>query len=164
MNSPIINSLSTTSGPANQWIYLFGENFVQNQTSVYFNNIQCEQVFVFSDTQLGFYLTSDAQGTGYFKVMTPEGQFTSDIQYTVVSPSLPPTVTNLRNHPNTNWVYVDGTEFVYGQTTVTYDGKTVNVFVYTPESGGFAKVSSDDVIITINLTTPNGSATYTVTN
>ena len=108
-------------------------------------------------------MNSEATGTGVFKVVTPEGEFTSDIQYTVGSPTLPPTVTDLRDHPNpdVNWVYVDGTEFVSGATTVEYDGKTVQVFVYTIEHGGFAKVDAADQVGSIVLTTPNGSASFT---
>ena len=165
MPAPTITSLSTNIGPANQWIYIFGTNFVPDQTNVFFNALDCGKVFVFSDTQLGIYLSSEATGTGFFKVVTPDGEFTSDIEYTVGSPTLPPTVTDLRDHPdpNSKWVYVDGTEFVSGQTTVTYDGgsKTVEVFVYTVNSGGFSKVDLADVITTITLTTPNGSVEFT---
>jgi hypothetical protein len=163
MAAPTITSLSTTIGPANQWIYIFGTDFVENQTEVYFNDLVCTPVAVFNTTQIGFYLNSEATGTGVFKVVTPEGEFISDIQYTVGSPTLPPTVTDLRDHPNpdVNWVYVDGTEFVSGATTIEYDGKTVQVFVYTVEHGGFAKVDPADQVASIVLTTPNGSTSFT---
>jgi hypothetical protein len=162
---PTITSLSTNIGPANQWIYIFGTNFILNQTNVFFNTLDCGNVFVFSAEQLGIYLSSDATGSGFFKVVTPDGEYTSDIEYTVGSPTSTPTVTDLRDHPdpNSKWVYVDGTEFVSGQTTITYDSgsKTVDVFVYTVNNGGFAKVDLADVITTITLTTPNGSAEFT---
>jgi hypothetical protein len=35
------------------------------------------------------------------------------------------------------------------------------VFVYTVNTGGFAKVDFADVITTITLTTPNGSVEFT---
>lgn len=165
MPTPTITALSTNIGPSHQWIYIFGTNFVPDQTTVFFNTLNCGNVFVFSDIQLGIYLASDATGSGFFKVVTPEGEYTSDIEYTVASPTLPPTVTDLRDHPDpsSKWVYVDGTEFVSGQTTITYDNgsKTVDVFVYTVNSGGFAKVDLADTITTITLTTPNGSAEFT---
>lgn len=165
MSLPTITALSTNIGPTNQWIYIFGTNFVENQTSVFFNSLDCGKIYVFSDEQLGLYLPADASGTGFFKVITPDGEFTSDIEYTVGTATLPPTVTDLRDHPDptSKWVYVDGTEFVSGETTVTYDNgnKTVSVFVYTLTSGGFAKVDVDDVISTITLTTPNGSVEFT---
>jgi hypothetical protein len=163
MAAPTITSLSTTIGPANQWIYIFGTDFVDGQTQIYFNELVCDPVAVFNTTQIGFYLNSEATGSGFFKVVTPEGEFTSDIEYTVGSPSLPPTVTDLRDHPNpdVNWVYVDGTEFVSGQTTIEYDGKTVEVFVYTVDHGGFAKVDPADQVVSIVLTTPNGSVSFT---
>ena len=162
---PTITSLSTNIGPANQWIYIFGTNFIADQTHVFFNTLDCGNVFVFSAEQLGIYLSSEATGSGFFKVVTSDGECTSDIEYTVGSPTLAPTVTDLRDHPDpsSKWVYVDGTEFVSGQTTITYDSgsKTVDVFVYTVNTGGFAKVDIADVITTITLTTPNGSAEFT---
>ncbi len=165
MAAPTITSLSTTIGPANQWIYLFGTEFVDTQTQVYFETLECSPVAVFSSTQIGFYLNPSATGSGYFKVVTPDGEVTSDILYTVGSPTLPPTVTDLRDHPNpdVNWVYVDGTEFVSGQTTLEYDGKTVDVFVYTVNNGGFAKVDPSDSVSSVVLTTPNGSGSFTPT-
>jgi len=36
MAAPTITSLSTTIGPANQWIYIFGTDFVDGQTQIYF--------------------------------------------------------------------------------------------------------------------------------
>jgi hypothetical protein len=163
MAAPTITSLSTTIGPANQWIYLFGTEFVEGQTQVYFNTLECTPVAVFSTEQIGFYLNAESTGTGYFKVVTPDGEAISDILYTVGSPTVPPTVTDLRDHPNpdVNWVYVDGTEFVSGQTTIEYSGKIVDVFVYTVTSGGFAKVDPTDTVETITLTTPNGSTSFT---
>jgi hypothetical protein len=162
---PTITALSTSIGPVNQWIYVFGTNFVIDETSIFFNTLDCGKVYVFNDVQLGFYLPSNATGSGFFKVVTPNGEFTSDIEYTVGTATLPPTVTDVRDHPDptSKWVYVDGTEFVSGQTTVAYEcsgSKTVDVFVYTLNSGGFAKVDIDDVITSITLTTPNGSAQF----
>jgi len=165
MASPTITGLSTTIGPANQWINLFGTNFVQDQTNIYFNELDCGKVNVFADTQLGFNLSQNASGTGFFKVVTPDGEYTSDIEYTVSSPTQPPVVTDVRDHPDptSKWVYVDGSEFVSGQTEVTYEfngTQTVSVFVYTIYAGGFAKVNIDDVITSITLTTPNGSCVF----
>lgn len=163
--TPTITALSTTIGPVNQWLYIFGTNFIAEQTNILFNDLNCGNIYVFNDTQLGFYLPSDATGTGVFKVVTPNGEFTSDIQYTVGSATLPPTVTDVRDHPDvtSKWVYVDGSEFVSGQSTITYEfngTKTVDLFVYTLNSGGFAKVDVDDVITSITLTTPNGSVQF----
>lgn len=162
MASPTITSLSTTLGPAGQWLYVYGTDFVEGQTQAYFNNLVCEPVAVFNTTSIGFYVSSEATGTGHFKVVTPEGQFTSDILYTVGSPSLPPTITGLREHPNqeVNWTYIDGTNFVGRNTTVTYNGNTIEVFIYTPESGGFKKTDATDEITNITLTTPNGSVQH----
>jgi hypothetical protein len=162
MTTPTITSLSTTLGPSHQWVYVVGTNFVQNNTQFYFNNIPCTSVAVYDDTNAGFYMPENISGTGNIKVVTPNGEYTSDIQFVVGVPTQPPTVLNVRPHPNVNWVYVDGTEFVSGQSTVTYGSNTVNLFVYTTSSGGFAKANPSDTISSITLTTPYGSVNYNI--
>jgi hypothetical protein len=164
MTPPIINSISPTIGPSNQWVYLFGSGFVKDETQVYFNAIQCNNVMVYSESQCGFHLSEDASGIGVFKVVTPDGTFTSQIEYTVEYPKLPPTITSVRVHPdpNVNWIYVDGTEFSYGQTNVSYNSISRNAMVYRFNQCGFSKENLSDVINSITLTTPNGSSTFQV--
>ena len=162
MASPTITSLSTTFGPPGQWVYIFGTDFVDGQTQVYFNNIAAEPVAVFSPTNIGFYLPSEVSGTGYFKVVTPEGEVTSNILYTVGSPTQPPVITAVREHPvkESSWIYIDGNNFVARNTTLTYNGNVCDVFVYKPESAGFKRINPSDQITSITLTTPNGSTQY----
>jgi hypothetical protein len=96
--------------------------------------------------------------------VTPDGTFTSQIEYTVEYPKLPPTITSVRVHPdpNVNWIYVDGTEFSYGQTNVSYNSISRNAMVYRFNQCGFSKENLSDVINSITLTTPNGSSTFQV--
>lgn len=162
MTSPTIISLSTQFGPAGQWVYVVGTEFVSDNTQFYFNNIPCTSVRIYTDTSAGFYMPENISGTGTIKVVTPNGEYTSNIQFTVGSPTQPPTITDVRPHPNANWIYVDGTEFVSGQSTVTYGSNTVDLFVYTTVSAGFAKVNVSDTVNSITLTTPNGSVSYTI--
>ena len=161
---PTIRSFTPPEGPSNQWIYMYGTNFITGNTQVYFNTSSCSPVYVYNDTQIGFSIPTDVDTNGIFKVVTPDGQFTSSIEYIFAPASLTPTVTCLRDHPDpiSNWVYVDGTQFVNDQTTLTYDtNNIINVFVYSTTAGGFSKINVDDVITSVLLTTPYGSAEFT---
>lgn len=168
MTSPTITSISPTMGPVNQWVYINGTNFIPENTQFYFNNVICVSIRIYNNGHAGFFLP-DNINDGYIKVVTPNGEFTSDIKFTVGTPLQQPTVISLRKHPNPDaqWMYVDGTEFVYGKTQVTYNSAagstTLDLFVYNPNSGGF-KNFSPDPIKTIVLTTPNGSCNFTVSN
>jgi len=161
---PTIRSFTPTEGPANQWIYMYGTNFITGNTQVYFNTSSCSTVYVYNDTQIGFSIPTNVDTNGIFKVVTPDGEFTSSIEYIFAPASLTPTVTCLRDHPDpsSNWVYVDGTQFANDQTTLTYDtNNIVNVYVYSTTAGGFSKINVDDVITSVLLTTPYGSAEFT---
>ena len=163
MSSPTITSISPTLGPASQWVYVTGTNFVPENTQFYFDNIICVSIRIYNTNHAGFFLPENIKDFGYIKVVTPNGEFTSDIKFTIGIPLQPPTVRAVRNHPNPDaqWVYVDGSEFVSGQTKVTYDSVTVDLFIYNPFSGGFKKTSTDP-IKSITLTTPNGSCSFNV--
>lgn len=163
-DTPTITSFAPTSGPSGQWIYMFGTHFIVGDTHIYFNTSKCDPVYVYNNNQIGFSIPTDVNTNGTFTVVTSNGEFTSSIKYVFAPATLTPTVTNLRDHPdpNSNWVYVDGTQFVNDQTTLTYDNnKTVNVFVYTTTSGGFSKIDVNDIITSVLLTTPYGSAEFT---
>lgn len=162
MSAPTIESLSTTIGPVGQWVYLAGNNFVANETKVFFGSIECPVVVFYADVSVGVAIPEGASGSSVFKVITPNGEFTSDIVFTVGVPTAAPTITSFYHHadPAVNWEYVAGTNFVAEQTAISYDSKTINAFVYSPESCGFAKENIGDVITSIVLTTPNGSVTF----
>lgn len=164
MSAPAIESLSTTIGPVGQWVYLAGSNFIENETKVFFGSIECSNVAFYATASVGVAIPEGASGESVFKVITPDGEFTSDIAFTVGVPTAAPTITSFYHHtdPTINWVYVAGTNFVGEQTVISYNGKTatVNAYVYGPESCGFAKENIEDVITSITLTTPNGSATF----
>lgn len=188
MNEPIIQSLSTNTGPVGQWVYLAGSGFVENETKVLFGFIECPTGFaecsavaVYTDISVGVAIPTSS-GENVFRVITPSGEFTSDIVFTVGVPSGPPTVSSFFNHsdPALNWVYVAGTDFVGCETTISYTGfvgeqtemsgvieqtgifdgyVTTSAYVYSSESCGFQK-NIEDVITAITLTTPNGSVTF----
>jgi hypothetical protein len=162
MSAPTIESLSTTIGPVGQWVYLAGSNFIENETKVFFGSIECPNVAFYADTSVGIAIPEGASGESVFKVITPDGEFTSDIAFAVGVPTAAPTITSFYHHtdPTINWVYVAGTNFVTEQTVISYGSEAVNACVYSPECCGFAKENSEDVITSITLITPNGSATF----
>lgn len=162
MSAPIIESLSTTIGPVGQWVYLAGSNFIENETKVFFGPVECFDVTFYATASVGFAIPEGSSGENVFKVITPDGEFISDIVFTVAVPFASPTVTSFYSHsdPSFNWVYVAGTNFVGEQTVISYNSKTANAFVYSPEFCGFTKENIEDVITSITLTTPNGSATF----
>lgn len=168
MATPIISSINTFLGPVGQPIVINGENFVLDQTQVYFgsiplnikkiraNNIDtgyCDEIIAI--------ITEECSGSDKIKVVTPEGEFTWPEDYTVGIPTNVPQVNGVGNHVAIpSLVYINGVEFVKDQTTVNYDGNTINVWVYTPNEGSFTKTNESDVVTSLTLTTPNGSTNW----
>ena len=75
-----------------------------------------------------------------------------------------PTVTGISPTlgPTGQWVYVFGSNFVGGQTTVSMGGKSlIGVNVYGPDQLGFTVPDTATGASNITVTTPNGSATST---
>jgi hypothetical protein len=156
MASPIVNNISPTFGPVTQWVYLFGSNFVSDETKVYFNGVICNGPEVYTDNQMGVNLPDGASGTGVFTVTTSDGTVDSE-PFTIGVPTLDPVVVSITPHsdPTVNWIYVNGSNFYCGQTTITYnDVNTMDLLVYSTESGGFTKLDPNEVITKILVTTP----------
>jgi len=190
MSAPIIQSLSTNIGPVGQWVYLAGSGFIENETKVLFGFVECPTgcaecppVAFYTDVSIGVAIPPSS-GENVFKVITPSGEFTSDITFTVGVPSGSPTVSSFFSHQDSalNWVYVAGTNFVGWETTISYTGfvgeqtvmsgfadeqvvipddgyRTTSAYVYSTTSCGFQK-NTEDLITDITLTTPYGSATF----
>ncbi len=57
------------------------------------------------------------------------------------------------------WIFVTGENFVWDQTSVIFNEKTANCFVYSTFSCGFSK-NINELVTSLTLTTPNGSVTY----
>lgn len=161
MNAPTIESLSTTVGQIGQWVYLSGSNFIQEQTKVFFGSVECINVSVYSDSSLGVSIPEGSANTASFRVETPNGAFTSDIVFEVKTIVGVPTATSFYSASDSNiWVYVQGTNFVTNQTQIEYNNKITDAFVYGPDFCGFAKETETEVIDSIKVITPNGSASF----
>ena len=161
MDTPTIESLSTTVGQVGQWVYLSGTNFIQEQTKVFFGSIECVNVSFYSDSSLGVLIPEGSANTASFRVETPSGAFTSEIVFEVKTIVGVPTVTSFYSASDSNsWVYVQGTNFVTNQTQIEYNNKITDVFVYGPDFCGFAKETEAEIVDSIKLITPNGSTSF----
>ena len=159
---PSVDRISPTLGPVGQWVYVTGKQFISNQTTVSVGGKTSIPAHVYATTQLGFRIPDGAVGTTVVTVYTPYGSASSNQTYTVGVPTGPPTATGISPllGPIGQWVYVTGTNFVNGNTTITFSGISgIASTVYSPTSLGFTIPSGALGTKTITVTTPNGSAT-----
>jgi hypothetical protein len=158
----LINSTSTTFGPPGQWIYVNGDGFVIDGTTVLLNDQPVENLLIYSDLLMGFSVPSNmSEGFKSITIQTNDGQYTADAFFEVGAITLPPTVESIAVNDIDEWVFVTGENFVWEQTSVTFNEKTVNCFVYSTFSCGFGK-NANELVTSLTLTTPNGSVTYSV--
>ena len=163
MASPVISNFSPSLGPVGQWVYIFGSNFIGGDTRVFFDDTEVPSITVYDDGQLGFWLPDTTSVSGKFKVVTSDGEVTSVDSFIVGIPLTSPEIYKLVPHsdPDVNWTYISGDGFVCEETTVSYNsGGSIKAMVYSPDSLGFEKVNITDVITTLSVTTPNGTASY----
>lgn len=157
---PIINGFSTNFGPAGQWVYINGFEFIDGKTSVFIDDQTVDSLTVFSDVLLGFFVpTNLTNGLKSITIIVDNEQIVVPDFFEVGSPTATPTIEFITVHGNNEWVYITGTEFVWGQTTITFNEKTIDCFVYSTTQCGFSK-SESEIITFVTVTTPNGSVTY----
>ena len=162
---PLINKSSTTFGPKGQWVYVNG-SFFDQQTTVFLDGIIVENLMIYHDGLLGFSIPqniSDGLKTITIKNLQGENSYDNFIEVGNIIDI--PIVDELVYHDtDDSWVYLKGDNFVWNQTNVTFNDKTVGCLVYSPESCGFRIDANTDAynINSIVLTTPNGSCTFTV--
>ena len=163
-----INSVSTTFGPVGQWRYLNGERFIDNATTVLLDNQPVENLHIYNEGLIGFSIPSNlSDGLKSITIQVNDEQYISDDFFQVGIPTQPPTVLNIVANGNTiindtdEWMFITGENFVWNQTSVTFNEKTQNCFVYSTSSCGFQK-NINEIVTSFTLTTPNGSVTYNV--
>jgi len=156
----VINSTSTNFGPAGQWVYINGEGFVIDDTTVLLNDQPVENLKVYHEGLIAFSIpTNISDGFKSIKIQTSEGEYTSDVFFEVGTPTQPPTVGSIAVNNMDEWIFVTGENFVWDQTSVIFNEKTANCFVYSTFSCGFSK-NINELVTSLTLTTPNGSVTY----
>lgn len=162
--TPIITNFSPELGPVGQPIIITVENFVEGQSQIFFGDTEIlDFKYLVESGEIRFCIPEGLSGTNFFKVITPEGEFTTSNVYTVGIPTDPPAVIGIVTHPGiSTCVYIYGMNFTYGTTTVNYNGTELPVFVYTPTEGSFTKTDALDVITAFTLTTSNGSINHTI--
>jgi hypothetical protein len=163
--TPTVTSVATTLGPVGQWVYVYGTNFVSGQTTISMGGVTSIPTSVGAPTGLGFAVPTGATGSGPITVVTPNGSASSSEIFTVGVPSGPPTVTSFS--PNSGfvgqWTNVYGTNFVFGQTTISMGGMTsILAIVSGPTSLNFAVPVGSSGTGPITVITPNGSASSSV--
>jgi len=157
-----VDRISPTLGPVGQWVYVTGKEFISSQTTVSVGGKIGIPTHVYATTQLGFEVPDGALGTTVLTVQTPYGSASSNQTYIVGVPSDSPAATAISPTlgPIGQWVYVTGTNFVNGSTTITFSGISgIAATVYGPTSLGFRIPSGATGTKTITVNTPNGSAT-----
>jgi hypothetical protein len=156
-----VTQISPQLGPAGQWVYVYGNNFVSGQTTVSIGGVSAVPATVYSATQLGFAVPTASVGSSRIVVTGPNGTATSDQTFTVGTPEGVPSVSQISPQLGVSgqWVYVIGENFVGGQTTVSVGGISgVPVTVYGPDQIGFAVPTGASGTTRIVVTTPRGSA------
>ena len=167
MAAPVISYFTPPYGPTGQWVYIFGSNFVDGGTSVFYDNVQQSSVYVYDQSQLGFYVTPGVTGLSVFTVTTSGGLSNSNDQFLIQSPGTDPVIYYITpySNPSVNWVYVYGDGFIFNETTVSYndgldDFQAPRVMVYSPTQLGFSKDSIGDSISSIVVATTIGTTFY----
>ena len=162
---PLINKSSTTFGPIGQWVYINGALF-DSQTTVLLDDILVEDLKIYHDGLLGFSIPKNiSNGLKTITVKNSEGENTYDNFIEIGDVVGQPIVDELMYHDtDDSWVYLRGDNFAWAQTTATFNDKTVECLVYSPESCGFRIDANTDAenINLIVITTPHGSYTFTV--
>lgn len=157
-----INAVSTIFGPPGQWIYINGEIFVLDGTTVLLDNTPVENLVIYNEFLLGFSVPLNmADGLKSISIKTNDGEYLADDFFEVGNITQPPTVGSIAINDNDNWVFVTGENFVWNQTNVNFNDREEKCFVYSPFSCGFSK-NIDEIVTTLTLTTPNGSVTFNV--
>jgi len=158
--TPTINGFSTNFGPAGQWVYINGFEFIDGKTSVLIDDQPVDSLTVFNYKLLGFFTPKTlTNGLKSITIRVDTEEIVVPDFFDVGSPSLTPKIEFITIHGNDAWVYVTGTDFVWGQTTITFNEKTIDCFVYNVSQCGFSK-NELETISSITITTPNGSVTY----
>lgn len=153
---PSILSFSPTLGPSGQWIYLNGNNFVWGQSIVRMGEAVVTNVTVYGPTSLGFTAPSGVSGAVPISIETPFGTAISSGVYTFGVPTGSPVVTSFREYVGHNWVYANGSNFVWGQTYLKFGESNVSAVVYSPEQLGFAPPVDWQKVNVVKITTPSG--------
>jgi hypothetical protein len=157
---PAVSRISPTLGPAGQWVYVFGDNFVFDHTTAAVGGVSNIPAYVYGSDQLGFTVPENAEGMTHIEIFTPFGNAKSSEKYQVGIPTEPPAIYHVNEYQGFNWVYVSGLNFVNGQTFIQV-GSSYNTsgLVYSPTSLGFTPPTDWYDLNVLVVTTPFGSAT-----
>ena len=166
---PTITQITADLGPVGQLVGIYGSNFVNGQTMVTMGGVSSIPTQVGSPGYLQFTVPLGATGISNVVVTTPNGSATSAQTFTVGVPTGAPTVTSITPTAASvgQTVYVYGTNFVGGQTTISVGGlSSIPTNLGNASGLNFTVPVGASGTTTIVVTTPNGTArssqTFTV--
>jgi hypothetical protein len=164
-DAPTITRVDPVIGPAGQTVIVRGTNFVPGSTLISVGGVSNIQPFADHEaTQLGFAIPTAASGTTPIEVRTPAGVASSFVEFTVGMPSNPPFIASISpaSGPASTWLYVHGSDFVSGHTTVSYAGITdIQPTVYSADQLAFTVPPDATESSKVTVTTPSGEWTST---
>lgn len=158
---PKITGLRPVLGPAGQWVYIKGEEFVCGASTVYVDGKVVERSTVYRPDSMGFTIPDGLSGDVTVSVKTPNGIAESPVKFHVGVPTGTPQITGLNPVAGAKgeWVYIKGVQFVGGASTVYVNGKIAErSTVYGPDSMGFTMPDGLSGDVTVTVKTPNGTA------
>jgi hypothetical protein len=155
-----VTRVSPLLGPPGQWVYIDG-TFGSEGIEVFFNDVRASRVAVYKAGSLGVSVPDVRNGEATVTVKTPDGQASYSGTYVVGVPTGRPKITGLSPQAGSTgkWVYIRGSAFVCGASTVSMGGKIAErVAVYGPDSIGFGVPDGLSGDVTVTVKTPNGVA------
>lgn len=170
-----ISSIYPTFGPVNSWVYVNGTDLTTVTRIMCVNagdardEVRPDTVEIYGNGQLGFAIPASVAGYRSFNVKLESGEeeYQFEDPFTIGVPEEAPVITEVNMYPTQepaiNWVYVWGSDFYFGETSVSYgESGEIAAYVYAPDQCGFAKRNIEDEMASITLRTPNGTVTYTL--
>ena len=134
-----------------EYLNINGFEFIDGKTSVLIDDQPVDFLTVFSDKLLGFFTPKTlTNGLKSITIRVDTEEIVVPDFFDVGSPSLTPKIEFITIHGNDAWVYVTGTDFVWGQTTITFNEKTIDISNTIKKVGVFVNQDYDLIINKIN--------------
>jgi hypothetical protein len=163
--APTITRIDPVIGPAGQTVTVRGTNFVPGSTLISVGGVSNIQPFADHEpTQIQFAIPAAASGTTPVVIRTPAGEVSSFVDFTVGMPASPPFIAAISpaSGPAGTWLYVHGSDFVSGHTTVSYAGiSDIQPTVYSADQLAFTIPPDATESSSVTVSTPSGDSTST---
>lgn len=156
-----ITDISPSMAVCGQWVYILGSGFDLENTRVYFGDVLCETYYISSSNSLAAMVPEGCAAESNIRLVTGLEEIISSTTFYLRTITQPPTVTSVSIDTETEWVGIQGDNFVWNNTTVTVDGKSYVALVDAPTMCGFRK-DVQLILTSVVIQTPFGSVTHSV--